>query len=232
MHTSIVIVNWNTRDLITKCVSFVRKNTRPTHELIVVDNGSCDGSAAAIKEMEGPGLEAVLLDENLGYAGGNNRGIEVAKGELVCLLNSDAFVTPGWLEGLQTCMTRTSAGMVGPWTNRCKGRQRHKLKYRRIPKWMRPYKKVDYLSFFCVLIRREVFENIGLLDERFGLGTFEDDDFCLRAREAGYRLVIDSRTWVWHEAHATMEANQLHDDHLIERNRKIYQNKWGKPPER
>lgn len=226
MLTSVVIVNWNTREMTKDGISLVRRHTDIKHEIIVVDNGSTDGSVEMIKNLGAPDLKPVFLQENLGFAGGNNCGIETAKGEFICLLNSDAFVTPGWLHGMQLCMHRTGADMVGPWTNKCKGIQSHQRRHLIVPKWLRKYREVDYLSFFCVLIHRRVFDRIGYLDERFGLGTFEDDDFCLRARRAGFKLVVDSRSWVWHEAHATMNANNLQDSDLIKTNRLIFEEKW------
>ena len=116
--------------------------------------------------------------------------------------------------------------MVGPWTRKCKGKQRHKLKYLLIPKRLRPIRQVTYLCFFCVLIARNVINKIGLLDESFGIGTYEDDDFCRRAVLAGFTLYIDGKAWVWHEAHATMNANNIDKNKLMKDNSKIYKKKW------
>jgi GT2 family glycosyltransferase len=224
---SIVVVNWNTRELIKECVAAIRENTSVPYELVLVDNGSNDGSVETIKELRDDKTRIVLLPENLGFAGGYNKGIQSATGSTVCLLNSDAFVTRGWLNSLLKCMRKTGAGMVGPWTNKAKGKQRHKPKYRLIPKIFRGHRRVEYLSFFCVIIAGDVFEKIGYLDEGFGLGTYEDDDFCRRALDAGYGLVIDGRSWVWHEAHATMKANKIDESDLLNENVALFRKKWS-----
>lgn len=204
----------------------MRRRTVLPHELIVVDNGSTDGSVEMLEGLKGPSTRVLFLPENQGYAAGNNRAIEKATGEFLCLLNSDAFVTRGWLESLLRCAAATGAGMVGPCTDHAKGKQRYKPWLGCIPPPRRRTEQVDYLSFFCVLISRAVVEKIGLLDERFGIGTYEDDDFCRRARAAGFNLFIDGRGWVWHRSHATFDANRLDQRVLRRQNQAIYDEKW------
>ena len=224
---SIIILNWNTAELLKTCVAKVREHTTHPYELVLVDNGSSDGSVEMIESLRGEDTVTVFNDRNLGFSGGNNRGIAAASGDVICLLNSDAFVTPGWDRTLLACMEREDAGMAGPWTNSAKGSQRKKGYHRLIPAPLRGSAHVDYLSFFCVMIKREVFEAIGTLDEGFGLGTCEDDEFCRRAKAGGFKLVVDGRSWVWHEAHATMRANGIDEWELFRENRKVYGEKWG-----
>ncbi len=231
---SIIVVNWNTRELLARCVADVRRHTEPPFELVIVDNGSVDGSVDVARSLEDASTKTVFLPENRGFAGGNNAGLAVASGDPIVLLNTDAFVTRGWMRSLLRTLDRSGAGMVGPCTNRAKGRQRHRVWFDRFPRPFRRRGEVDYLSFFCVMIRRAVFDAIGTLDERFGIGTFEDDDFCRRARAAGFRLVIDGSSWVWHEAHATFRANSLDAAAVQSANRPIYLEKWERqaPPGR
>lgn len=224
--TSIVVVNWNTRDLVARCVEAVRRHTQEPYEIILVDNGSEDGSRELIAALEGPGTRAVLLPANLGFAAGANRGIAAARGDAVCLLNTDATVTRGWLGSLRRALSRPDAGLAGPGTDHAKGAQRRKPWFGRWPPPFRRTRDVDYLSFFCVVVSREALDAVGLLDERFGLGTFEDDDYCRRARAAGFRLVLDGGSWVWHEAHGTFRRNRLDDRALQEENRRVYEEKW------
>jgi GT2 family glycosyltransferase len=234
--TSIVIVNWNTPHHLTRCVEAVRRHTKVPCELILVDNGSREESRERIEALAAgrDDTRVLLLPENLGYAAGNNRGLALARGDTVCLLNSDAFVTRGWLESLLALMERTGAGLVGPCTNRCKGPQRRKLWLKMFPppSFWRPTREVSFLSFFCVVIQRRVSDAVGILDERFGIGCWEDVDFCDRARAAGFSLWIDGGSWVWHEAHATFSANDLREEEERARNRTVYQKKWEKeePP--
>jgi len=222
---SIIVLNWNTLQTTRRCLARVRQYTDVPYELIVVDNGSFDGSAQALYYE--PDIRLIALPTNRGFAGGNNKAVATAKGEFLCLLNSDAFVTRGWLRKLLQCMDRLDADMVGPCTNAAKGRQRYGLRLRGlIPEPFRRTEVVDYLSFFCILMRTELYRNLGGLDERFGLGMFEDDDFCKRASSSGARLVIDGKTWVWHEAHATMTANNVSYDALLVSNKAVFLEKW------
>jgi GT2 family glycosyltransferase len=226
-NISVVVVNWNTPDLTRTCVDHLRRHTRMPYELILVDNGSSDDSPAVLKELADERTRLVLLPANTGFAAGNNRGIEQARGDGVCLLNSDTRVTRGWLESMVRKAQSREAGLVGPCTNRAKGPQRHKLWLGRFkPLWM-PTQEVIYLSFFCVLIDRAVLDRVGLLDERFGLGGCEDDDYCLRAREAGFRLWIDGGAWVWHDASRTFDANRVDQDAIQQRNLELFHAKWG-----
>jgi GT2 family glycosyltransferase len=225
-RTSIIIVNWNTRDLVLRCVDSVRRHTPELHELILVDNGSCDGSAEELRALEGPLTRVLLLPQNVGFAAGCNQGIALAQGTAVCLLNSDTQVTRGWLGSLWRALERTGAGLVGPYSDHAKGWQRRRPWWGVLPPPFRRTRETKSLSFFCVLIRREVLDRVGLLDERFGLGTWEDDDYCHRAREAGFRLFIDGGSWVWHEAHATFRANRLDDRGQQEVNRRVFEEKW------
>ena len=227
--TSIVVVNWNTRDVTLRCVDAVRAHTHEPYELVLVDNGSEDGSAEALAAQEDERTRVLLLPENLGFAGGSNRGLEAARGAAVCLLNSDTRVTRGWLRALLAVQRRTGAGLVGPCTNKAKGRQRRRPLWKRFPPPFRGDEEVEFLSFFCVLLSAEARSRVGPLDERFGFGLFEDDDYCQRTREAGLPLWIAGRSWVWHDAHSTFVANGV--DHrmggeLMERNRALYERKW------
>jgi len=227
MTISIIVVNWNTQAMTTDCLAQVRRHTRPPYELIVVDNGSNDGSAEMLAEMDGD-FRLICLSSNRGFAGGYNCGIPAASSENdVLLLNSDAFVTRGWLTRMSACMVRKGAGLVGPCTNNCKGKQRHALRMNGLVRpWFRRTQQVDYLSFFCILISRRVIRDVGLLDERFHYGMFEDDDYCRRACAAGFRLFIDGRTWVWHEANSTFAANRLDVGEVFEANRRQFESKW------
>lgn len=229
--TSIVVVNWNTRDLTIRCVESVLALTPEPHEIVLVDNGSTDGSLDAFSRFPKDRVRVLPLPKNLGFAGGNNRGIDAASGDSICLLNSDTRVTRNWLGRLQRELRKHEVGLAGPMTDHARGRQRRRPWFGRLPPPFRRGGEVEYLSFFCVLIRKAVFERIGTLDERFGLGTFEDDDFCLRARAAGFRLRIAARSWVWHDAHGTFRANRLDDRLLQEENRALFQEKWKPPSE-
>lgn len=231
MRTSIIVLNWNTRELTLRCIRSVRRHSPDGVQLVLVDNGSRDGSQEALRSAAGPLDKVLFLPTNLGFAGGMNRGIEAADGDVLCLLNSDTRVTRNWLPPLLSALERPGVGLAGPYTDHAKRDQRLKPFLGRFAPPFRRSKDVQTLSFFCVTIRRDVIDRIGLLDESFGLGTFEDDDYCRRAREAGFRCRVVGRSWVWHDAHGTFRANDLDADRVQLGNARLFAEKWGIPPQ-
>lgn len=108
---SIVIVNFNGAHLLESCLRSVLAQEHPSLEIIVVDNGSTDKSAEIVRK-EFPGVRLVMCGRNLGFAGGNNRGVAEASGKYVVLLNNDTVVAPGWLTGLLRCISDEKTGAV------------------------------------------------------------------------------------------------------------------------
>ena len=149
--------------------------------------------------------------ENVGVAKGRNQGINISRGEFILLLDNDVVLSEGWLTGMLECLNRTpAAGIVGPMTNSCSGLQqmadesyrsvdyldkyaakfKERFNHRRIPCWN--------IAGFCMLFKRTLAEKIGLLDERFGTGQFEDEDFCLRAALKDYHNYIAGDVFIHH----------------------------------
>jgi GT2 family glycosyltransferase len=159
-------------------------------------------------------VEFIDLDENLGYSGGNNIGIRRALDmgcSHICLLNPDVVVTDFWLERLLDC----GELFVSPVSNSVGNEQTVPINYhvernetsfnsvnRFARKWAQAFHKcstpADFLGFFCVLINRKVFDRVGPLDERFFPGGFENIDYCIRARKAGFNLAIARHVYLHH----------------------------------
>lgn len=261
--TSIVILAHNQLDYTKHCVESVFRHTPEPFELIVVDNGSTDGTGDYLEgrkrdaenrfgDRPGEGhsacrrLEILSFGENLGFAEGNNRGIDTARGDYILMLNNDAVVTPGWLGKLIACAeSKPTVGIVGPMTNRISGPQQVAQAHydtrtleglesfsgafssrnagRRVPFWR--------IVGFCMLIKRAVIDRIGGLDPRFGLGNFEDDDFCIRAHLAGFESQIAGDCFVHHFGGRTFDAAGTHYHEALRRNWEIFKDKWGVPRE-
>src|SRR6266852_2795518 len=102
---SVIVVNWNGKELLTNCIASLRAQTLPGIEVIVVDNGSTDGSAEFVRQNF-PDFKLIQLNENRGFAGGNNAGIRQARGEWIALINNDAAAEPDWLQ----CLHRAVEG--------------------------------------------------------------------------------------------------------------------------
>ena len=202
---SVVVLTYNNWEYTKACLFSVRsRSDYPNLEIIVVDNASTDQTRAGLRDLarQDDRIQIILNDTNLGFAAGNNVGLRVARGEYVILLNNDTFVTQGWVRDLIRPMQRDPRiGLTGPLTNKIGNEQKVRTAYRTMPEmedWARGFTRwrlrrtleIGNLAFFCVAIRRAVLDEVGLLDEAYGLGYFEDDDYCRRARQANYRLVV------------------------------------------
>jgi glycosyltransferase involved in cell wall biosynthesis len=216
---SIIILNWNSLGLLKRCLSLVDKNTPGPHNIIIVDNGSRDGSVDYITNL--PDVKMVLNKENKGFPAGVNQGIKLADPDSdICLLNVDAEVQEGWLEEMyRTLNSIPDAGMVGPLGNEvASGHQRAGYVDRDC--------RTPNLYGFCLLIYRELIDKIGYFDESYGLGGWEDNDYCIRAKLAGYDLYIASKSLVVHKAHQVYRLNGMNHLEKDTENRERYLNKF------
>ena len=220
--TSIIILTYNNLGYTKTCIESVREYTKGDYEIVVVDNGSKDGMPEWLEgeRTKGRIQKLFLSPVNLGVPAGWNKGLEMAGSDrdYYVVLNNDVFVTPGWLEKLITVANyHPLIGMVGPVTNYCSGPQREGFVKAGCTYCWR-------LVGFCLLIKGDVLRKVGLFDERFGRGNFEDDDYCLRVIEAGYENVICGDCFVHHIGSASWEPGSL--DAQLEKNKKIFDEKW------
>ena len=203
-----VVVNWNGFEDTRRCVESLRAQD-PSPGIVVVDNGSTDGSAERLAGLPGP--ELVRSDRNCGFAGGANLGIRRAlEGDAayVWLVNNDAEAEPGALSALVAAAeAERSVGIVGGVLPEAWGGGR-------INRWTGvaspaagPGDKLDYVTGACMLVRRAVFEQVGLFDEAFFF-YFEDADLCLRARRARWRLAVAPEARVRHRAGSTVSRGE------------------------
>lgn len=234
---TVVVVVYRHPELTRLCLEALRRWTAWPHlEVLVVDNASPDGAGAAAREAaRGDGRVRVIENQvNLGFAGAANRGVAAGRGEVLALLNHDVVVSPGWEVPLvRHLLAHPEAGLVGPSTNAAGNRARVRVFYRTLEEFVgfareqasaprRPL-AMGELGFFCVAVRRRVWEELEGLDEGYGLGYFEDADFCRRARAAGWRLACLRESFVHHlqgAAFATLPPRDL--DALWETNRRRF----------
>ena len=240
---SVIVLTYNNLSFTQACLHSLEANTHyPDWELVLVDNGSTDGTKDFLGgyAANNPRAKLVQNDENLGFAAGNNRGLEAADGEMLVILNNDTYVTPGWLLDLTRHLRRDPhLGLVGPVTNNIGNEAKIDIQYADMQEMQnaaraytssRAGERLDLpvIAFFCAAMPRTVYETVGGLEERFGLGFFEDDDYCQRVRKAGFQVAVAEDVFIHHHLSASFE--QLDEDSrqaLFERNKAIYEEKWG-----
>lgn len=222
---SVIIPALGNVDLTRRCVESVRRCCAGPYEIVLVDNGSTDVESAA---LAGLGVDMLLsYTERLGYPRAVNLGIQAARGDYVCLLNNDTQVTQrGWDVRLQRILEVVpKVEIVAPVSDfaRANGQQADKAQD---PGQVHELRETDRVVFVCVMMRRDLFDRIGYLDERFGLGNWEDTDYCYRVRQAGGRIVIDPYVWVRHVGHQTF-CKLPEFGELLETNRQLFMEKWS-----
>ncbi|MBI5632322.1 MAG: glycosyltransferase family 2 protein [Nitrospirae bacterium] len=206
---NIIIVNWNTRELLKACLeSTVRSLTLSDYMITVVDNCSHDGSAEMVKERF-PKVNLIRNGSNLGFAKANNQAIEVSDSKFILLLNSDTVVTEGSVETMMEAMKKNQEiGILGPslaypdgriqlsfYDDPTPARELYRAFFMEKLSNIRNRRRVekkgpiysDWIMGACMLIRREVIDAIGLLDDKVFM-YYEDFDICLRARKAGWKV--------------------------------------------
>jgi GT2 family glycosyltransferase/glycosyltransferase involved in cell wall biosynthesis len=240
---SVVVLCYKNLPLTQDCLdSLVDNDDYPDMELIVVDNDSQDGTDEFLREwgQRHPEAKVILNDANLGYAAGTNVGMRAATGDYVVLLNNDTAVTPGWLRTLVRHHRRDpEIGLIGPVTSNIGNEAKVDVRYASLdemPAAAQAYTlrrigstvPIRTLAFFCVMVTRKVIDECGLLDEAFGIGWFEDDDYCRRVERAGYKILLAEDCFVHH--HLSAAIGQIPEGErrqLFEKNRVIYEEKWG-----
>jgi GT2 family glycosyltransferase len=218
MHNiSIIILNWNGKHHLEECLTSVLKQTYNKFELIVVDNGSTDGSQEYLKEYF-PGVKLICLDKNYGFCKGNNIGIKESKGEYIVLLNNDTVVLPNWLENLYSAFNNDSSigicaskmisyynksalDSAGDGFSICGAG--FKIGHTESPDFYSENKYVFGACAGAAMYRRDMLNEIGLLDEDF-FAIYEDVDLSFRAQLAGYKCIYCADAVVYHKTNATI----------------------------
>ena len=220
-----VVLNWNQPEMTAECLRSLAAQDYPAFHVLLVDNGSEDDSVALLREQF-PWVTFLELPQNVGYSAGNNAGIRHAietEADYVFLLNNDTEVDPHMLTRLmEVARSDPEIGVVGPtmycadppgliWggDNEIEWRRARTIRHRfgeiddgqqlqhGVPR------QVDYIDTCAVLLKREVFEDIGLMDSRYFI-NFDDLDLNVRARRAGYHIVYVPSARMWHKVSATM----------------------------
>ena len=246
---SIIVPIFNQAALTVRCFESIKRNTSLTYELIWIDNGSQPAQFNeiyhAIKRLDIP-TKLVRFKRNMGFIKATNAGILEASGDHVILLNNDTEVGHRWDVKLIKPLADSAVGAVGPvtqskiaWQEISHVNRKFNLQLPGFQGTIESYSKLldqrfsdkyievaaTPLAFFCTALRKQTFGEVGLLDERFGLGLADDDDFCGRLRAAGKRLMLSVGTFVYHHHRTTFRAAGVNVDALLRTNLKLLREK-------
>jgi GT2 family glycosyltransferase len=234
VDVSIIIVNFNGGETVLDCLRSVRVQTRDiAYEVLVVDNGSTDGSPARIRSAFSE-VDLLRNPDNKGFSRACNQGLRKSRGRLLLLLNSDTLLPGNAVKemaefiqehpgaGIAGCMLlnedgtyQKSSGKIRDIVNEWRERriragleQGTRAAWRREERFARHVRSVDWVSGAFLMIRRTVTDRIGLLNERMFL-FFEDIDWCARARQAGWRVLYNPHVRVIHLGGRSVDNNRI-----------------------
>ena len=238
MHpeVSVIIVSWNTKDILLDCLRSLYRQTRTAMQVIVVDNASSDGSADAVAD-EFPQVELIRSQENLGFAKGNNRGLEAAEGRYILYLNPDTIILDGAVDKMILFMdAHPGIGVLGPHTFNADGRttqdtvifkptlrrmfHTHVPLWRLVPGWQPELAgqaswnrtgPVEVVKGSCMLMPAALVRDLRGMSEKHFMYS-EEEDLCSRSAERGFA------TWYYREAsiiHLGGEATKQNNDVMV-----------------
>ncbi len=240
-EVTVVVLNWNGLSDTLACLDSLRHLEYPSFQVVVVDNGSKDGSPKVIRESH-PEVRLIETGENLGYVGGNNLGLDYAcsrKSAYALLLNNDTLVAPDFLHKMVGFTeTDPSIGVVGPtiyyaeapemiWSAGGKLDRRTGLtllegmdeidkgQYGEAPR------QVDFVTGCALLVKTSVVKEVGKLDSRF-FAYFEENEWCIRVAQAGYKIYHLPNAKIWHKISPDRREHSPQVYYYMTRNRLLF----------
>ncbi len=235
MGCEIIISVWNQKRLTQQCINSIFANTHCDYSLIVIDNASATPTRIYLDEIKAKYPDRIKIirnKENVGNTKAANQGMLASSADYVCILDNDTIVCDGWLnEMIRIAESSPDIGIVNPHSNfgRKKPWNKSYQQYAREKTRGKQGQHIETATAvgFCFLIKRDVINKIGLWDERFSPGYFEDTEYSLRARKAGYRSAFAKGAFVFHFEHASFRKRNLNQ--LFEQSKEKFYSLYKKP---
>ncbi len=232
----LVLLSWNHLEETRPCLESLLETTRVPCRLLIVDNGSEPDVRAFLAAVKPRGAitETVFLqnETNEGFPRGMNRGIHTSTAPFVCLLNNDLYFTSGWLEEMmEIANANPRVGIVNPVSSTLGDYPPSRMSLEdyadRFKASRGRYTEVGMCIGFCMLIKREVIDRIGGLSEEGERIFFEDEDFSMRAQQAGFQCVVAAGSYVYHAEHRSVR-DVPEREAFFTKNRRWCEARWGR----
>ncbi|MFA5733234.1 MAG: glycosyltransferase family 2 protein, partial [Acidithiobacillus sp.] len=247
-QVSIIVILWNQVFYTKKCFETLFKYTNTDFELIIYDNNSVDGTKEYLKTLDKSknkyckDIKINYYDENIGFTKRANEGFKDAKGKYILFLNNDTELTPNWLEKLILCAeSDAKIGIVNPLFNNNLSKHfnfspsslLHPNQINLIVEEssLHYYPDVCTCVGFCFLVKRNVYNKIGMFDESYGFALGEESDYCMRANKAGFRTVCSDDTYVYHIGKASFDlslSKTIYENNATKKFLSQWAEKWHK----
>lgn len=237
----IVIAVWNLKEKTEVCIESIIKHTKFPYRIIIVDNGSEDPTKSYLEDLKNDArIPAYLLirnEENRGATKAFNQGMEASSASYILLINNDTIVTDGWLTEMMGALeSAADVGIVNPDSNNMGTQISKNMSLDEFEKQCVRQHRGEYIDMgdacgFCYLMKREVLDKIGLWNDSYGFGNYEETEHCIFARKAGYRMVMAKGAFVFHEEHSTFNMLELQGVDVekdFEENKIKFEAKYGK----
>ncbi|MFA6078196.1 MAG: glycosyltransferase family 2 protein [Candidatus Omnitrophota bacterium] len=231
----IIIPVWNQKEVTKECVDSILKHTDYPYRLILIDNGSekdTEDYLASLKDVKGLDLLLIRNNKNLGFVKAVNQGMVASESPYLCIMNNDTIATEGWLNEMMDVMAiYPEIGLLNPSSNtsgQYPPENRSIDDYALILRgFKRQIQELYTCRGFCMILRRSVMDDLGVLDEAYHLGYFDDTDYCKRAQAKGYRTARAKASYVYHKENTTFKKLDNNSD-LFKANEKIFFTRWGR----
>lgn len=233
MSCDIIIPVWNQLKLTKTCIESIVRNTRYPYRLIIIDNGSNKNTIGYLETLRTKANAQIIRNEqNLGFVKAVNQGLKESSAPYICIMNNDTIVTDGWLkEMVDIANSNKNIGLVNPSSNNL-GQDKGRYSIDEFAAKLKPLKG-QYIEMgscigFCMLIKRELFDKIGYLDEIYSVGNFDDTDYSRRAEKENYLCVRAKGVYVYHNMKSSFLKVRDYEE-SFKQNQEIYNKRWGKP---
>jgi O-antigen biosynthesis protein len=233
----IVVLTWNNLDITKTFIDSLLASSNIPCRLIIIDNASSDGTReylASLKDIGNFKFSIVLNNENRGFVAGMNQGLKLSEAEYICLANNDLIFSKGWLEEIIVVFkSNERIGIVNPNSNNLglkppKGMALEDFTHS-LHSNSGDFAEMPFCIGFCMVIKKDLIDKVGLLSEEYAPAFFEDSDYSLRAQREGYLIGVAKSSYVLHKEHASFDfVDKRIKEDMFAKSREVFINKWGR----